>query len=217
MFTTVLCDLDGTLVDSSQDITAAFRFALTQTCAGDLPSVINIAQHIGKPLAQMTIELGYRLSPAQLDHFLNTYRAYYNLHGVCNTHAYPGVHETLRSLSSTTFGVVTTKSPHHAQAALHVLNMASFFCHVQGTTPDLRPKPAPDTVLAALQTLQCDPQTTLMVGDTSADIEAGRAAGIKTCAVTYGFGNPQALQRAAPDYCITCFADLIKIVGTTRF
>lgn len=215
MFTTVLCDLDGTLVDSSQDITAAFRYALNQTCAGHLPSVLNIAQHIGKPLAQMTIELGYRFSPAQLDHFLDTYRAYYNRHGVRHTHTYPGVVETLRSLTSTTFGVVTTKSPHHAQEALRVLNMAAFFQHVQGTTPDLMPKPAPDTVLAALQTLQCAPQTTLMVGDTSADIEAGRAAGIKTCAVTYGFGNPQALQRAAPDYWITCFADLMEIVDKT--
>ncbi len=217
MFTTVLCDLDGTLVDSSQDITAAFRYALNQTCTGNLPSVLNIAQHIGKPLAQMAIDLGYRLSPSQLARFLDTYRAYYNLHGVRNTHTYPGVLETLRRLTSTTFGVVTTKSPHHAQAALRVLNMASFFRHVQGTTPDLLPKPAPDTVLAALQTLQCDPKKTLMVGDTSADIEAGRAAGINTCAVTYGFGNLQELQSAGPDCWITSFLDLTKIIGKKMF
>jgi len=165
-------------------------------------------------LAQMVVELGYRLSPAQLDRFLDTYRAYYNRHGVRHTYTYPGVVETLRHLTSTTFGVVTTKSPHHAQAALRILNMASFFRHVQGTTPDLMPKPAPDTIFAALQTLQCDPSKTLMVGDTPADIEAGRAAGIKTCAAAYGFGNLQALQSAAPDYWITCFTDLTKIISS---
>jgi HAD superfamily hydrolase (TIGR01509 family) len=200
-------------VDSSQDITVAFRYALKQTCPGNLPSLLNIAQHIGKPLAQMAIELGYRLSPSQLARFLDTYRAYYNLHGVRNTRTYPGVVETLHRLTSTTFGVVTTKSPPHAQAALRVLNMACFFRHVQGTTPDLMPKPAPDTVLAALQALQCDPQKTLMVGDTSADIEAGRAAGIRTCAVTYGFGSRQELRSAGPDYWISCFTELTKIIG----
>jgi HAD superfamily hydrolase (TIGR01509 family) len=120
--------------------------------------------------------------------------------------------ETLSALTSHIFGVVTTKAPHHAQAALDHLNMASFFHHIQGTTPSLLPKPAPDTILEALDALQCDPQQALMVGDTSADIRAGQAAGVKTCAVSYGFGNLQELNNARPDYWITSFDELANIV-----
>lgn len=212
MYRTVLCDLDGTLIDSSREITAAFRYALAQTVPGDLPACAAIVQHIGKPLAHMTMALGYRLSSSQLSRFLDTYRAHYEVHGAVNIRAYPGVIATLRALTATIFGVVTTKAPHHAQAALDHLSMADYFRHVQGTTPNLLPKPAPDTVLEALAALQCDPEHTLMVGDTAADIQAGRAAGIKTCAVSYGFGDLQALKKARPDYWIASFDELANIV-----
>jgi phosphoglycolate phosphatase-like HAD superfamily hydrolase len=52
-----------------------------------------------------------------------------------------------------------------------------------------------------------------MVGDTAADILAGKAAGIKTCAVTYGFGSLAELQHCQPDYVIDNFSDLIRLVG----
>lgn len=212
MFRAVLCDLDGTLIDSSREIAAAFRYALTQTVPGDLPESAAIVQHIGKPLAHMTMALGYRLSPSQLSRFLDTYRDYYDAHGAGNIRAYPGVIETLRALTSNIFGVVTTKAPHHAQAALDHLSMGDFFHHVQGTTPNLLPKPAPDTVLEALAALQCEPGRALMVGDTAADILAGQAAGVKTCAVTYGFGNLQELNMAGPDYWIAAFDELANLV-----
>jgi phosphoglycolate phosphatase len=212
MYRTVLCDLDGTLIDSSREISAAFRYALSQTMPGDLPEPAAIVQHIGKPLARMTLELGYRLSPSQLTRFLNTYRRYYDTHGAVNIRAYPGVIETLRALTANIFGVVTTKAPHHAQAALDHLKMADFFHHVQGTTPNLLPKPAPDTILEALNVLRCDPEHALMVGDTAGDIWAGQAAGVKTCAVSYGFGDLDELNSARPDYWIASFNELINII-----
>ncbi len=212
MFTTVLCDLDGTLVDSSQDIAAAFQHGLGVVTPGQPPTSHSIAQHIGKPLAQMTIDLGYRLSPSQLGNFLAAYRHYFNAHGVQNSQLYPGVTATLLTLSSQTFGIVTTKHPDHATAVLRHLQLAHFFSHIQGATPGLQLKPAPDTVLAALHALQCPPAQTLMVGDTAADILAGKAAGLKTCAVTYGFGDPQELIAAKPDYCIASFGELLEIV-----
>lgn len=212
MYRTVLCDLDGTLIDSSQEIAAAFCYALNQIVSGDLPEPAAIVQHIGKPLALMVSELGYRLSASQLNRFQEAYRFYYDANGAGNVRVYPGVIDTLCALRSNIFSVVTTKAPHHALATLENLAMAHFFKHVQGTTPNLRPKPAPDTIFQALAALQCDPQQALMVGDTAADIRAGQAAGIKTCAVSYGFGNLQALNDAGPDYWITSFDKLAQIV-----
>src|SRR5215470_1887167 len=144
--TTILCDLDGTLIDSRRDITLAFQYALRCIVEGALPDETAIAQHIGKPLAHMAGQLG------------------------------------------------------------------SFFQHIQGWVPGLQLKPAPDAVIAALAALRCAPQQALMVGDTPADILAGKAAGLKTCAVTYGFGTLKDLRHCQPDYVIDTFSDLVSLV-----
>lgn len=211
--TTVLCDLDGTLIDSQRDIALAFQHALRRVVGGALPDEVTIARHIGKTLEQMARELGYHLSPPQLTTFLDTYRQHYTASGTPHTQPYPGVTATLQALSSLTFGVVTTKAQEQAESVLRQLQLSAFFRHVQGWVPGLQLKPAPDTVVAALTALCCAPQQALMVGDTAADILAGKAAGLKTCAVTYGFGAVEELRRCEPDYLIDTFSDLVKLLS----
>jgi HAD superfamily hydrolase (TIGR01509 family) len=211
--TTVLCDLDGTLIDSRRDIALAFQYALCRIVEGVLPDETAIAQHIGKPLEHMARELGYPLLPAQLTIFLDTYRSRYAAFCAHHTRPYPDVTATLHALSSLTFGVVTTKAQEQAETVLRQLQLTPFFQHIQGWVPGLQLKPAPDAVIAALAALRCAPRQALMVGDTAADILAGKAAGIKTCAVTYGFGSLAELQHCQPDYVIDNFSDLIRLVG----
>lgn len=213
LYTTVLCDLDGTLIDSRRDIALAFQHALGCVVDGPLPDEAAIAQHIGKPLEHMIGELGYGLSDAQLTTFLETYRRHYAASGARHTRLYPGVATTLQALSSFTLGVVTTKAQEQAEAVLQHLRLRAFFRHVQGWVPGLQVKPAPDLVVAALTALRCAPQRTLMVGDTPADILAGRAAGLATCAVTYGFGAAADLRRCQPDYVLDAFSDLVALLG----
>jgi phosphoglycolate phosphatase len=210
--TTILCDLDGTLVDSRLDIAMAFQQAWRTVIGGTPPGATAIAQHIGKPLAEMLRELGGLLSPPLVSAFLTAYRHTYARQGACLARPYPGVIATLRALSTLTLGIVTTKEPGQADVVLRRLALAPFFQHVQGGTPGLRLKPAPDTLLAALAVLHCAPLQALMVGDTPADILAGKAAGLMTCAVTYGFGRREALLQCAPDYVIDTFAELLTLV-----
>jgi HAD superfamily hydrolase (TIGR01509 family) len=216
MMTTILCDLDGTLVDSQRDIVVAFQDAWRTVISGSLPSGTSIAQHIGKPLARMVSELGGMLSAPQLSTFLTTYRISYARQNVRLTQIYPGVIATLQALSSFTLGVVTTKEPEQAENALRRLALAPFFQHVQGSCPGLRLKPAPDTILAALAALHCAPRYALMVGDTPDDIQAGKAAGTSTCAVTYGFGAREALLECSPDHVIENFGQLVELVRRSR-
>lgn len=215
-FAAILCDLDGTLVDSRQDIGLAFQTALRLVSTAPPPSVLAIASHIGKSLTEMAYELGYRLSTTQLERFVHAYRQYYTAHGDRHTRPYPHVEATLRALASTPLGIVTTKYQEQAETILRQLGLRALFRHVQGGTPGLRLKPAPDTVLVALEALRCSPEQALMVGDTSADILAGKAAGVRTCAVTYGFGNVEDLRRCQPDYWIDTFAELLDLVSIPR-
>jgi HAD superfamily hydrolase (TIGR01509 family) len=214
--TTILCDLDGTLVDSRRDIVVAFQHAWQTVVGGTPPSAAAIAQHIGKPLAEMLSELGGMLSPPLLSTFLTAYRHTYARQDACLTQPYPGVIATLQALSTFTLGIVTTKEQGQAEIVLRRLALTSFFQHIQGGTPGLRLKPAPDTILAALAALHCAPPHALIVGDTPADILAGKAAGTTTCAVTYGFGTREALLQCAPDYVIDTFGELVTLLRASR-
>jgi phosphoglycolate phosphatase len=208
IFTTILCDLDGTLIDSHRDIAVAFQYALRCVVGGESPAEGAIARHIGKPLAQMAVALGYELPAPQLELFLRAYRQYYARHCAYHTRPYPGVIATLQAFTSLQLGIVTTKQQEQAETVLEHLRMTAFFQHIQGWQPGMQLKPAPDMVLATLTALRCQPHEALMVGDTPADILAGKAAGTKTCAVTYGFGAEDELRRCQPDYVIAQFHDL---------
>jgi HAD superfamily hydrolase (TIGR01509 family) len=212
VFTTILCDLDGTLVDSHQDIGIAFQQALRSITA-DVPEVARIARHIGKSLEHMLQELGYRLPPEQLATFVAAYRQHYATQGLLHTQPFADVRATLAALPTITFGVVTTKAQAQAEFVLQHLQLAHFFQHVQGWQPGLQLKPAPDALLAALTALRCPPQQALMVGDTAADILAGKAAGVQTCAVTYGYGSLEELRQCEPEYIIDTFSALCPLIA----
>jgi HAD superfamily hydrolase (TIGR01509 family) len=210
--TTILCDLDGTLVDSRQDIAVTFQHAWQTVVGGAPPDTAAIAQHIGKPLDEMLSELGAMLSPALLSSFLTVYRRTFSRQDARLAEPYPGVIAALRALSPFMLGIVTTKERGQAEIVLRRLALTPFFRHIQGGTPGLRLKPSPDPILAALAALHCTPERALMVGDTPADIMAGKAAGTATCAVTYGFGMRDALLSCAPDYVIDSFGELVDLV-----
>lgn len=211
-FTAILYDLDGTLIDSRRDIAAAFQAALRRITDEALPDVDTIASHIGKPLEVMASDLGFRLSTRQLAAFMDAYRRYYAIHCARHTRPYPDVVATLTQLNGPAFGVVTTKSQSQAEIVLRQLKLTPYFHHIQGAQPGMRLKPAPDTVEATLAALGCQPDQALMVGDTPNDILAARAAYVKTCAVTYGFGEAGDLRACEPDYYIDAFRALIPIV-----
>ncbi len=122
------------------------------------------------------------------------------------TRVFPGVAEGLAALggrksTATTKGSVTTR------AVLDQFGLLPHFDHVQGT--DGFPcKPAPDVIFTALNALAAKPEDCLFVGDSPADMEAGRAAGVKICAVRYGYGNVNELARFKPDYWIDDLREL---------
>jgi HAD superfamily hydrolase (TIGR01509 family) len=144
----------------------------------------------------------------QYDELIRQYRTIYLARRHASTRVYRGVAETLAGLggrksTATTKGTLTTR------AVLEQFGLIHHFDHVQGT--DGFPcKPAPDVVLKSLTELGMDPADCLMVGDAPADMEAGRRAGVKTCAVRYGYGNPAEMAKHEPDYWVD---DLRELLG----
>jgi len=205
-------DVDGTLLDSAQDICGAIQEVLS-TIDGCPPVTFDFLKgYIGLHLIDLFEDIFPDYTSEQIDGLIVQYRAIYPARGHQSTRIYPGVAEGLAALpgrksTATTKGTPTTRN------ILTQFGLIDYFDHVQGTD-GIPCKPAPDVILAALAALGASPQDCLMVGDSPADMEAGKRAGVKTCAVRYGYGDPEKLARMKPDYWIDDLRGLISLTTT---
>jgi 2-phosphoglycolate phosphatase len=206
-FPVYLFDLDGTLLDSAEDICGAVQEVLATTDCRPV-SFEFLKGYIGRHLAELFSDLFPGATPERVDQLIAQYRAVYPARGHKLTRPYPGVHEALAALGGRK-SIATTKGTPATRVILEQFGLLRHFEHVQGTD-GFPHKPAPDVVLAALAALGARPQDCLFVGDSPADMEAGRRAGVKTCAVLYGYGRRDQLARWQPDYWID---DLRTLAG----
>jgi HAD superfamily hydrolase (TIGR01509 family) len=153
-------------------------------------------------------------TPEQIDGLIQQYRTIYLGRNHQQTRVFPGVREALAVLGGRK-STATTKGTATTGAVLEQFGLLQHFDHVQGT--DGMPcKPEPDVILAALAALGAQPKDCLMVGDSQTDMEAGRRAGVKTCAVRYGYGNPTEMARFEPDYWIDDLRELMPAPPALR-
>ena len=204
-FPVYLFDIDGTLLDSAQDICGAVQQVLDST---PCPPVTfeYLKSFIGRHLIDLFSEVLPHYTPEQIDALIEQYRSIYRGRGHTLTRVYPGVADALASLGGRK-GTATTKGTPTTRLVLEQFGLLPYFDHVQGT--DGFPcKPAPDVLLVALKAMGAAPEDCLFVGDSCADMEAGKRAGVKTCAVRYGYGSPDALAGFEPDYWISDLREL---------
>ena len=198
-FPVYLFDIDGTLLDSAQDICGAIQQVLDSTPAPPVTFDF-LKSYIGRHLIDLFTGLFPNYTPEQIEHLIAQYRTLYLARGHAMTSVYPGVAEGLAALGGRK-GSATTKGTPTTRAVLQQFGLIQYFDHVQGTD-GFPSKPAPDVIFAALKALGASTEECLFVGDSPADMEAGRRAGVKTCAVRYGYGKIDDLARFEPDYWI---------------
>ncbi len=209
-FRVYLFDIDGTLLDSAQDICGAVQQVLDST---PCPPVAfdYLKSFIGRHLIDLFTEVLPYYTPEQVDQLVEDYRTIYRGRGHTMTRLYPGVLEGLAALGGRK-GTATTKGTPTTRVVLEQFGLLPYFHHVQGT--DGFPcKPAPDVIFTALKALGAEPSECLFIGDSCADMEAGKRAGVKTCAVRYGYGKPEALAQFEPDYWVSDLRELAGIPG----
>jgi phosphoglycolate phosphatase len=192
----VIFDLDGTLVDSREDIIAAFNHGLQVVGAAAIPEA-EIQSLIGTPLKEMYERRLPGADPESVGAACDAYRGYYFEHCADHTRPFPGVPECLSRLAPIPLAVATTKKTFMAVQLLERLDLAERFALIQGTD-DIPPKPDPAVLLLSAATLGVRPGRCWMVGDTVHDIAAAKRAGMKSCAVTYGTSGKSELEKADP-------------------
>ncbi len=198
-FSTYLFDVDGTLLDSATDICGAIRTVLAATRQNNIDEVF-LRRYIGRHLFDLFGDLLPECTLEQKDQMLADYRRIYLARNHGLTRAYPGVADALAALPGRK-STATTKGTPTTRAVLELFGLLPYFDHVQGTD-GFPAKPEPHVILASLQVLGAAPENCLLVGDSPADMEAGRRAGVKTCAVLWGYGQREDLARWQPDYWI---------------
>ena len=198
-FPVYIFDVDGTLVDSAADICGAIQAVLAKTSQNAVEDSF-LRRYIGRHLLDLFRDLFPDYQPCQIEELIVAYRSIYPARNHAMTRVYPGIAETLARMPGRKT-TATTKSTNTTRTVLELFGLLPFFDHVQGT--DAFPaKPAPDVIFASLRVLDARPEDCLFVGDSPADMEAGRRAGVKTCAVLYGYGRREDLAPWKPDYWI---------------
>ena len=207
-----LFDLYGTLIDSKADIANSVNLVLAKLDLPPLP-VSRIVDFVGKGvkklLERVLMEIHHR-EPEEgiVQQGIEFFREEYGKHLLDNTCLCRNVAETLNRLSWADLAVVSNKPERYSRPILEGLEIADRFIAILGeeTTHAYKPDPAPLRV--AMEFCGAVPSETVMVGDSSIDIEAGKAAGVTTCAVTGGYHSREQLIAAVPDLIIDNLLEL---------
>jgi phosphoglycolate phosphatase len=203
-FPVYLFDLDGTLMDSQMDICGAIQTVLASRGRTDVTHEI-LRPYIGRHLLEEFLDLGFEHTEA--DQMIAEYRVIYAARKHAATSVYPGVADALSRLGGRK-STATTKGTPMTRIVLEQFGLLRHFDHVQGTD-GFPAKPEPGVLLKSLEVLGARAEECLFVGDSSADMESGRRAGIRTCAVTWGYGEPEDMARWEPDFWIDAPHELV--------
>lgn len=209
----VLFDLDGTLVDSSGTILASLTHAL-ESLGRDPTEGPPVASLIGRPL--LDIFTGpFGMTPALAHEAIDRYRAHYEALNQEGTRVYDGVREGLEALGAGGYAlfIATVKPTPIAEKVLSDLALRAHFSGVVGATmgPERRGKSA--IIAHAIDLHDLSRDRSLMVGDRDQDIHGARENGLRSLAVTWGFGSRDELENAAPDHVAERFGDIPRLLA----
>lgn len=209
----IIFDLDGTLIDSSIDITNAINYAIEPY--GIKPFTVKetialIGEGITKLIEKILINSGIKNINKEI--LIQRFLDHYTAHLIDNTTVYPKVMETLQELKGYKKAVISNKRESLSKEILNRLGLLKHIDLVVGsdTTPEKKPSPVP--IFYALSRLAVKREETVIVGDSNYDIDAGKTAGVRTIAVTYGYRPVELLKGAdklinSIDELIDCLKD----------
>jgi pyrophosphatase PpaX len=200
--TTVLFDLDGTLIDSIELILNSARYAfekLERVCPPDEEWLAGV----GIPL--FTMFGRYARDADDCDALIAAYREYQLANHDRLVRCYDGVVDTVKSLRETghPLGIVTSKSEALAIRGLAHVGLARYMDTIVGCDSSSRHKPDPEPVRLALHRLGSAPEDAVFVGDSVHDIVAGNAAGVRTIAALWGAFRREDLEPGCPSGYLT--------------
>ncbi len=207
----VLFDLDGTLVDSLDDLTDAVNHMLAGFGKEPLTKT-GVRALVGKGARNLVRRALETESAADIERGLELFTEFNTNHIADKSMLYPGVREMLENLAARgiRMAIISNKGAALSRLILETLEIAAFFQVICGgdSFPEMKPSPLP--LMRVIDGLAIAGSETFMVGDSINDIQAGKQAGIATIGCTWGYGGPDELKDA--DHLAACCNEVAVIV-----
>ena len=198
MKTLIMFDLDGTLLDTLEDLLDATNYAL-RTCGYPERTLPELRRFVGNgALNQIRLSCPEGTAPEEVQRVLDIYKPYYTDHCQIKTKPYSGIPEALACLREKYPIAIVSNKPDSAVKAL----CADYFpgIYALGETADCPRKPAPDMVWRTMEAL--DAQTCIYVGDSEVDVLTAKNAAVPCLSVLWGFRDIEDMEAAgAVRYC----------------
>lgn len=208
-------DLDGTLIDSKDDLVQSVNAVRRRLGLHTLPEE-TVASYVGRGVVVlMRRALGDDATEAEVAQATEFFLEYYRDHMLDHTVPYPGVREALEQLKPRSMAVLTNKPVKFSKAILAGLGLDHYFTQVYGGNSFAQKKPDPVGILALMSEANVEAERTMMVGDSDTDVLTGRNAGVRTCGVTYGLA-PETLKTSPPDLLLDDLRELPKLLDNHR-
>lgn len=211
-------DLDGTLIDSAPDLVEAVNFALINL---DKPthSQATIQQWIGNGadvLVKRALLNNWHIgeTPEDFEVAFDLFKTYYAQHDWVHSRLYEGVLETLQTLKNVDFKLacITNKTSPFTNPLMEVAELAPYFDFIASGDTFAQMKPNPLPLLETAKLLNVKPENAWMIGDSINDISAGKSAGFKTIAVSYGYAGQHSMADLNADFTVNMMLEVLNVL-----
>ncbi len=208
-FDCFLFDFDGTLAYSEQAYRAAFLHSIERH-TGVLPNDVEFSDYWNVTPHDVLRRYGEELLEEMFESFEEHYYATHHNHLI----AYDGIEDVLSALNKqgASVGIVSLKPRRAGDLELDIIGLRRLIGLAVWGDDVERPKPEPDGVFLAMADLGADPGSTLVIGDSPADIMMGRAAGTRTAAAMWGGSSRERLFAASPDLAFDAPSDMLSLL-----
>ncbi len=214
-YTLVIFDLDGTILDTLEDLTDGVNYALTE-CGYPVRTIDEVRSFVGNGIRKLIERALPSGTPeAEIDRVHGIFSPYYKAHCDVKTKPYDGIPALLRKLRDA--GIRTTVLSNKGDFAVQPLVQQYFpdlFTLALGERPGVPRKPAPDAVFEILGRLGVDKSDAVYIGDSDVDIETAQNAGLPCISVDWGFRDRMQLTEAGARVIVSSPEELLAALCT---
>jgi phosphoglycolate phosphatase len=197
----LIFDLDGTLIDTVADLAQAVNYCL-RSLGFKERSFENIRSFIGDGVRNL-LQRAFASEDVELiETALENFRVYYRDHLCDYSQIYSGIDDVLDYYEKKKLAILTNKTQEFADELLKKTGLFHRFQIVIGGGSGYAYKPDPESIMAILNRLKVAPTRAMIIGDSPNDVKAGKSAGIRTCAASYGYNPQESLYEQKPDIII---------------
>jgi phosphoglycolate phosphatase len=212
-YNTVIFDLDGTLLNTLDDLRDSLNEVLAQKGYASR-SLEEVRRFVGNGVRNLIrLSVPESVSEEAVTHIMEEFKENYKHNMQNKTRPYNGIMELLLDLNRFNYKIAIVSNKYDAAVKeLARTYFGNLITVAIGETTDIRRKPAPDSIYSAIRELGSDINSTVFVGDSETDVQTAKNAGIPCIAVTWGFRCREVLRNEGADYLIDTPKELLTLI-----